>query len=394
MKRNRFKKIVGVLHRWLGLTSGVVVFIVSITGALYVFEAEINQWLDAGVYKKITPRAAPILGPEALYREVATQFDGKEVLSFNATIYPQGQRASVVWLRDQSRKYTAFLQDPYSGTVLHQFPYEINFWAIVLGLHTSLLIPEVGHHVVAAATLIFVVMLFSGLVLWTPASRKGYPQRFRIKWTASPKRLNYDLHNVLGFYATWLSIFIAITGLVWSYSWVAGGLYWVATGGKLPAEAPAVVSTPVPERSPDGVDDTFAQLARQYPDAIEYFVRYPTDSTGVFMVSVKTQRGAAYNRHDSYLLDQFSGAVLSANLWEDKNAGDMLHEANYNLHVGAILGLPGKVLAFFASLISASLPITGFYIWRGRRKRARAQANAASPPLHREAPHVQPEVRR
>ncbi len=390
MKRNRFKKIVGVLHLWLGLSSGVVVFIVSITGALYAFEAEINQLFNLGVFKKITPRQAPLLGPEALYERVATHFDGKEVLSFNATVYPQGERASVLWLRDQERKYTAFLQDPYSGAVLHQFPYEINFWAIVLGLHTSLLIPEVGHHVVAAATLIFVVMLVSGLILWMPASRKGYKQRFRIKWRASPKRLNYDLHNVLGFYALWVSIFMAITGLVWSYSWVAGGLYWIATGGQLPTDAPVVASTPLAERAPDGVDGTFAQLAGQYPDAIEYFVRYPADSAGVYLVSIKTQRGAAYNRHDSYLIDPFSGEVLSADLWADKNAGEMLHEANYNLHVGAILGLPGKVLAFFAALVSASLPITGFYIWRGRRRRARVRGRTPRPQFTRKAPQALP----
>jgi uncharacterized iron-regulated membrane protein len=42
---------------------------------------------------------------------------------------------------------------------------------------------------------------------------------------------------------------------------------------------------------------------------------------------------------------------------------------NYDIHVGAILSLPGKILAFFASLICASLPVTGFIIWWGRRKK-------------------------
>jgi uncharacterized iron-regulated membrane protein len=42
---------------------------------------------------------------------------------------------------------------------------------------------------------------------------------------------------------------------------------------------------------------------------------------------------------------------------------------NYDIHTGAIIGLPGKILAFFASLIVASLPITGFYIWWGRKQK-------------------------
>jgi uncharacterized iron-regulated membrane protein len=44
---------------------------------------------------------------------------------------------------------------------------------------------------------------------------------------------------------------------------------------------------------------------------------------------------------------------------------------NYDIHVGSILGLPGKFLAFFASLIGATLPVTGFIIWwvKGRKKK-------------------------
>ena len=42
---------------------------------------------------------------------------------------------------------------------------------------------------------------------------------------------------------------------------------------------------------------------------------------------------------------------------------------NYDIHVGAIGGLPGKVLAFLLSAIIASLPVTGFLIWWGRRNK-------------------------
>ncbi|MBE7177392.1 MAG: PepSY domain-containing protein [Mucilaginibacter polytrichastri] len=43
--------------------------------------------------------------------------------------------------------------------------------------------------------------------------------------------------------------------------------------------------------------------------------------------------------------------------------------SNYGIHVGKIYGLPTHILAFFASLICASLPVTGFTIWRGKRKK-------------------------
>jgi len=40
-----------------------------------------------------------------------------------------------------------------------------------------------------------------------------------------------------------------------------------------------------------------------------------------------------------------------------------------------ILGLPDKILAFFASLVSASLPVTGFLVWWGRRNKERRKNN-------------------
>jgi uncharacterized iron-regulated membrane protein len=50
---------------------------------------------------------------------------------------------------------------------------------------------------------------------------------------------------------------------------------------------------------------------------------------------------------------------------------DKLFRMNYNIHVGAIAGIAGKVTAFLASLIAASMPVTGFVIWWGRRRKTR-----------------------
>jgi uncharacterized iron-regulated membrane protein len=44
---------------------------------------------------------------------------------------------------------------------------------------------------------------------------------------------------------------------------------------------------------------------------------------------------------------------------------------NYDIHVGAIGGITGKVIAFLASLMAASMPVTGIMIWWGRRKKTK-----------------------
>jgi len=48
-----------------------------------------------------------------------------------------------------------------------------------------------------------------------------------------------------------------------------------------------------------------------------------------------------------------------------------LNNMNYDIHVGQILGITGKIIAFLASLVCASLPVTGFIIWWGKRKKSK-----------------------
>src|SRR5690606_13563134 len=127
MLSNRFKKAIRKIHLWLGLASGLVVFIVSITGAIYVFQEEINLFLQAGVYKNVAKEDRPFLSPLAI-KEKAEAYFQKEIISMNATVYPAGDRATIVWVRDTNRKYTAIVQNPYTGAVINSYPYNVNFW--------------------------------------------------------------------------------------------------------------------------------------------------------------------------------------------------------------------------------------------------------------------------
>ena len=70
--------------------------------------------------------------------------------------------------------------------------------------------------------------------MWIPAkmNKKALKAGLKIKWKAPFSRVNYDLHNVLGFYTALVALLIALTGLTWSFSWFAKGYYGVITGGK------------------------------------------------------------------------------------------------------------------------------------------------------------------
>ena len=53
-----------------------------------------------------------------------------------------------------------------------------------------------------------------------------------MKWDAKTKRLNYDLHNVFGFYAMIILLIVAMTGMYYGLPWFNKFLYFTTSLGK------------------------------------------------------------------------------------------------------------------------------------------------------------------
>lgn len=132
------------------------------------------------------------------------------------------------------------------------------------------------------STLIFLVMLISGIILWWPRNKAALKQRYWFRWKQSTqwKRKNYDLHNVLGFYVSWVVVFMAITGLVWSFTWFDKGLYYLLSGGEVSAEPSKRVSDTLTTTNAGQLERSFARFQREHPAAYQqanaFYISYPT----------------------------------------------------------------------------------------------------------------------
>ena len=269
--------------------------------------------------------------------------------------------------------------NPYTGEVLKVKDMDADFFRIVLLGHYYLwLPPQIGQPLVATATLLFAVLLVSGIVLWWPKNKAAAKQRFWLRWKPSLKwkRKNYDLHNVLGFYASWIAVILTLTGLVWGFQWVAQGLH-LSLGG----EKPLLYQEPVSDKSHSeaaseqapAIDRVWLLMQREYPQAERLEVHVPESDTACIAANANADANTFwqidYRYFDQYTLAELPVEHIYGRL-KDAQLADKVLRMNYDIHVGAILGLPGKILAFFCSLVVASLPVTGFLIWWGRRKRA------------------------
>jgi uncharacterized iron-regulated membrane protein len=364
-----FKKVIGKIHLWLGLTAGLVVFILGITGCILAFETEIRNSTES--YRKVVPQHKPFLPPSVLKKTAEEHVVSKQVLGIE---YPGKNKAALASFWDEDTYEIAFI-DPYDGRVLKHKNMNDDFFRIILDGHFYLWLPEeTGRTIAASATLIFILMMITGLILWWPKNKAATKQRFRIKWSARWRRKNYDLHNVLGFYFTWIAILIALTGLVWGFDWFARSAYWLTSGGQQMEDHEHPLSdttavTAYPNMADHLWQDHLPSVKPNESIAV-YFATGPADPIEIV---INHQPGTYYDS-DFYHYDQNTAKELQAKgswagTFDKAKTADKIARMNYDIHTGAVLGLPGKIATFFASLVAASLPITGFIIWWGRRKR-------------------------
>jgi uncharacterized iron-regulated membrane protein len=369
-----WKRMTGKLHLWLGLASGLIVVFLGITGCILAFEQEIRNITQP--YLFVEKQDAPFLPPSRLKAEAEKMLDGKKALSIE---YPGKDRSAIASYYDEDNYQLVFL-NPYSGKILKYKNMNRDFFRVVLMGHFYLwLPPNIGQPIVASATLIFLVMMITGLILWWPRNKAARKQRFTIRWNAKWRRVNYDMHNVLGFYATWICIFIAITGLVMGFEWFAKSVYFVSSGGKTlpPHEHPVSDTTRIAAAGAAPGDQVYMYMAALAKPGESYGIYYPSAATEVIEGFVNHRPGtyydADYYHYDQYTVKELPATGVYAGAFKDAAIEDKIARMNYDIHVGAILGLPGKIMAFFGSLICASLPITGFMIWRGRKKKSKSR---------------------
>lgn len=370
-----FKKIIGITHLWLGLMSGLVVVVISLTGCIYAFQAEIQDVIQP--YRFVESQNKAFLPPSILAKIAQKQLPNKQI---HAIVFGlKTNAAKVEFFHYEPTYYYGVYLNPYSGKVLKVINLNAGFFRFILDGHFYLwLPPKIGQPVVASFTLVFIIILISGIVLWWPKNKVATKQRFKFSWknTTQWKRKNYDLHNILGFYASFIIVILASTGLIWGFQWFANSVYWKLGGEKSMMYQDAVSNKPIAKsmisEKSIALDKVWQIMQEQYPTAQKIEVHPPeTDSSSI--ATNATVDASMYWKNDYRYFDQYSLRELSVNhiygRLKDAKLADKTIRMNYDVHTGGIFGLAGKILAFFSSLIAASLPITGFLIWWGRRKK-------------------------
>ena len=365
-----FRTILRKLHLILGLISGIVVVLISITGAMYAFKEEIESLYDG--YKEVSILNEEIIPPSKAFEAGGKALPGKQI---HGVIYHEkGIAIEIIYYQADPFFYGASYLNPYNGDIIKSVDFKKSFFGFALHGHMALWLPlEIGMPIVAIASLIFLIMLITGIILWWPRSfRLKKALKFTKKAGAKTKKLEY--HKVVGFYVFFLALIVVLTGLSWLFKGIETAIY-KSFGGQMETSYSMLPSDLSKADSVvfegEAVDKLYEEITSQNPELAFLEIHKPADSSASVLVEINRDP-STYWKMDYIFYDQYTLEELTPDhiygRYEVAGLPEKVRRLNYDIHTGNIWGFPGKLLAFIVSLFCASLPITGFLLWWHKRK--------------------------
>ncbi len=376
----KFKKIAAFLHLWLGLISGLIITIVSITGCIFVFEEELfNVFHRDLVYIQAAEKPLPLYVLEENAQQALPKGEKINLLEVKSDQHAYVFSASKVNKKSKSIFYldqVAYNKDVY----INQFTGKVNgvvnrkyeFFRLVRMTHQFLLLNrQIGSLIVGSSVLMFLIIILTGFVIWLPKKLKNLKQRLTVKWNAKFKRLNWDLHSTFGFYVIPFALIIVVTGLVWSFRWWELGVYKSLGTSKRPNLVKEYVKLPDEVKTKEASNTALNTILKLNQGNFKIILlNYPEDEKMSMMATVQiVNNGDAWRGLSYFYFNPNTGILFDKMLHQDKSLGMKWRNSNLDIHDGGIFGWPTKILAFLAALIIATLPTTGFLIWLGKNNK-------------------------
>lgn len=367
------RKLLFWLHLAAGLVAGLIIFIMSFTGVLLMYEKQMIAWFDVRNLPAI--QGGQRLPIESLLEQAKAQ-KGKVPASI-VIASDAGAPAQLSIGRD------ILYQDPSNGKIIGAANLQVRaFFRTVTDWHRWLAItgPQrpTARAITGYANLAFLFIVLSGIYLWLPRvwTKSNVRAIALFKSGLSGKARDFNWHNVLGIWSAIPLVFVVASATVISFPWATNLVYTLAG-----TQAPPPASQPAP--APKGSEPSIAGLNAVYKTAAAtssnwrtLTLRVPaTDDAPVSFVIDHGYAGQPQKRV-TLSVDRQTTQVLTRESFDDFNAGRQTRTWMRFVHTGEYYGLPGQTIAGIASAAAAVLVCTGialslrrFSAWRARRVR-------------------------
>lgn len=354
----RFRQTLKTLHLWLGLSLGVLLALVTLSGSVLLWE----QPLFAAGHPELTHRPLPDLATQG--RSLATILASKEAKGLRGLSVPDA--ALPVW-EAQVRGGDRLYFDATSGDPLLARHKSGDGLLLLLDWHTHLLTGEVGETILGVVAITGLFMLFSGAWLYWPGRQRALKH---LKPHANPPVLRWaSFHRAVGVIALPLLVVMIGTGTTMAYRGAVRQGLTAAFGEKAPAKPPKTAPL-------DGAVDWAAVLAAAQaaaPDAELTRIMLPGKDSGT--VTLRVRHAGEWNLagRSMVFIDGRDAKVLGGVDATKLGTGGRLSDALFPIHSAAVGGIAWRVLATTTGLLPMFLLVTGLLFWRARKRRPAAR---------------------
>lgn len=392
------KKIFRKIHLWLSVPFGLIITLVCFSGAMLVFENEVNEWFRRDLYYVETVKESPLPMDKLLEKVATTLPDSVSVTGVSISSDPG--RAYQVSLSKPRR--ASLYVDQYTGEVKGKSE-RSGFFMFMFRMHRWLLDSMNpgnegifwGKMIVGVSTLLLVFVLISGIVIWWPRTRKALKNSLKITATKGWRRFWYDLHVAGGMYALIFLLAMALTGLTWSFPWYRTAFYKVfgvevqqraAQGHEQKSDAQKRDTKLVAHREkkregnevqkgersgrPENnhsdmysVTSPFVYWQEIYDKLRRQNSEYKQISISSGTASVSFNRFGNQRASDRYSFNTDNGEFTETSLYQHQDKSGKIRGWIYSVHVGNWGGMFTRILTFIAALLGTALPLTGYYLW-------------------------------
>ncbi|MFC7440277.1 PepSY-associated TM helix domain-containing protein [Laceyella putida] len=390
-EQGKVKQLYSAIWRWhfyAGIIFAPFIVMLSITGAIYLFKTQIENWMYQDFY--YIQAGQQKVQPSAQLAEVKKAYPKGTITSYQPSF--EANRTSQVGVQNSKQSFTVFV-NPYDGKIVGQLNDEDRLMGKIEKLHGELMVGTVGDRLVELAACWAIILLITGIYLWWPRERKAL-YGILIPRLSKGKRLFWrDMHAVTAF---WLSAFVAlliITGLPWS-GLMGDMINRVATathtgyppflwGAKPESTIPtkdvakvawAAEQLPVPSSSsgiqPISVEQVMkiTEEKKVYPG---YNINFPEGEKGVYTVSVYPDQP---ENQATIHIDQYSGKVLADLRFKDYGPLAKVISIGIALHEGHYFGFFNQILGLVTCLGLIAVAGSGLVMWWKRRPQGKLGA--------------------
>ena len=358
------------LHRWAGLTLGLLFVLMGLTGTLLVFEHEIDEALNPQLFHSPSTCSVP-LAADAAAAAVQAQWPKAKV---GGVFLPRHEGGSFrVTFKAPGVETGEALLDACTGALLgSRDRATVGFGAQYLmpmmqTWHLNMFQGKTGRLAQGYIGAAIAVLLAAGLYLAWPAKRQ-WLRALRIKLNQNTYRSNYDVHRSIGLLALLPLLVLALTGFYNGLPEVASSM--VGKVAEVGAERRAIAKPALQKgETAIGWDDVQAIAAPFMRDGVTMAGISRQPDKGIYIA--RLLRADDWQRTGTLriYIDMRSGKILETINPLSGKPGDRFLAALFPLHSGQLGGAVVKWLVALAGLLPLLFFITGITTWLLRRKK-------------------------